>query len=88
MRMDPDFKAEVLRRLDQIVLLLQRGQESRSSVQVSSSARGVDVTAKSYADGLIDQAGREAVDQWLTARDALNDSGAAAFEKTLKSASR
>lgn len=87
--MDPDiFRREVLERLDQIVLLLQRGNESRSSVKVSTSARGVDIEAKSYADGMIDQAGREAVDQWLVARDALNDAGVAAFEKTVKALGR
>lgn len=86
--MDPEFTRALLERLDQIVLLLQRGNESRSSVKVATSARGVDVEAKSYADGLVDQAGREAVEQYLAARNALNDAGVAAFEKTAKALGR
>ena len=82
--MESDFRQQVLARLDTIIMLLQRGAESRSSVQVATSARGVDVVTKSYADGLVEQAGKEAVDQWLAARDALNDAGAAAFGKTVK----
>lgn len=86
--MEQDFRTQVIQRLDTIIMLLQRNSESRSSVAVSTSARGVDVVAKSYADGLIDQAGKEAVDQWLAARDALNDAGVAAFEKTAKALTR
>jgi len=74
----------VLERLDAIIILLQRGAESRSSVEVSTSTRGTDIKAKSYADGLVDQAGTEAADTYLKVKERLVEQGVEAFQRTVK----
>ena len=77
----------ILERLDRIIVLLERqGGESRSSVTIGSTSAGLIV--KSYADGLTERAGQEAVEEYIRTRDALNNQGVAAMDKTAKALGR
>lgn len=85
---------EILAKLDvliagqqRMIALLERAGESRSSVEIGSTSLGVKV--KSYADGRTQEAGREALDEFIRSRDGLRNAGdTAAFEKTAKALSR
>ena len=69
-----------------IIELLQRQSEARSSAQLATSTRGVDITVKSYGDDTLSQAGQEVLDEYERIREELNDRGIAQYEQTLKAA--
>jgi hypothetical protein len=75
---------DILLRLDTIIELLQRTAEARSSAQLATSTRGVDITVKSYGDGALDVASEEVLVEYEHIRAELNARGIAQFEQTAK----